>query len=270
MQRRVFRLVRALILAAGTCSAQIPQTQAESSHQVEVTLPAGIASEAVFIRYRLAGEELGSWVEPRPGVSSYFITTTREGRPANRIKALLYAPGCAFQTLDLALTASVRQQYFFTCRPIPSVWISGKIIRSDRLYGREVKLRAKYVARWAQPFLGLRDDIVIDIPVGDIVDLHADGHFRMLVPDFSQDALAGSPDHPGALQIWARDRSSDGLVALLIPAGHEAAKKPIGGLTIRSAYPSEIVFAPCSANTPQVHDAAGFALRPDPSGACDP
>jgi len=268
MQRRVSRLVRALILAPGICSAQIQPAPAGPAHYIEIKLPPGLASEGIFIRYRLDGEDLGGWVQPRPGVYSYVISTTREGRPAGRIKALIYAPGCALQTLDMPLSGPSHQGYSFTCRPLPNIWISGKIIRLDRLYRREVKLRAKYVARWAQPFLGLRDDIVVDIPVGDAVDLGADGHFRMLLPDFSQDALAGAPDHPGALQIWARDRTSDDLVALLLPTGLQAVNRPIGGVKIQPEYPSEIVFAPCSETPPPVHDA--FALRPAPIDACDP
>ena len=135
--------------------------------------------------------------------------------------------------------------------------------------GREVKLQAKYVARWAQSFLGLGDSIVTTIPVGDVAYLSPDGRFRLSVPDFSQDPLAGAPDHPGELQIWATDQASDGIVALLIPAGPQVIKTRMGGLKIRSEYPSEIVFAPCAANPPQVHDAIGFATRPGPSDACD-
>jgi hypothetical protein len=45
-------------------------------------------------------------------------------------------------------------------------------------------------------------------------------------------------------------------------------KARMGGLKIQSEYPSETVFAPCAADTP-VHDAEGFALRPDIYDACD-
>jgi hypothetical protein len=183
------------------------------------------------------------------------------------LKALIYAPGCALQTLDVPPSATSHQEYFFTCRPLANVRISGRLIRMDRLYGREVKLRAKYVARWAQPFLGLGDNIAVDIPVGDLVDLDADGHFRMSIPDFSQDPLAGAPDHPGALQIWARDKASGDLVALLMPELRET-KTPIGGVTIRPEYFPEIIFAPCRETPPPVHDA--FALRPAPMDACGP
>jgi hypothetical protein len=263
------RIFRTLVLVAGVCSGQIPQPAASPSHYIEIKLPRWVISESVFIRYQLDGEQFGGWVQPHPGVSSYFISTTHEGRPVTRIKALLYARGCAIQTLDLPVSGSNNQQYSFICLPLSSVWIVGALTRMDRLYGREVKLQAKYIARWSQSFLELGDGIVTTIPVGDVAYLSPDGRFRLSVPDFSQDPLAGAPDHPGELQIWASDQASDGIVALLIPAGPQVIKARMGGLKIRSEYPSEIVFAPCAANPPQVHDAIGFATRPGASDACD-
>jgi hypothetical protein len=257
------------MMLAGVCSGQVQHRPANPSRYVEIKLPSGVISESVFIRYLLAGEDFGGWVQPRPGVSSYFIGTTHEGRPAARIKALLYVPGCAIQTLDLPVSGSNNQQWSFICRPLSSVWISGALTRSERLYGREVELRAKYVARWASPFLGLSDDIVTAIPVGDVAYLSADGRFRLAVPDLSQDALAGAPDHPGEFQMWARDKTSEDPVAQLIPAGPPAMKTRMGGLRIQGAYPAEIVFALCSVSPPQLHDAIGFALRPDASDTCD-
>ncbi len=269
MRRPVAGFFRTLVLVAGLCSGQIPQPPASPSHYVEIKLARGVASESVFIRYLLAGEDFGGWVQPHPGVSSYFISTTRAGRPASRIKALLYAPGCAIQTLDLPVSGSNNQPYSFICRPLPNVRIDGALTRTDRLYGREVKLQAKYVARWAQSFLELGDGIVTTIPVGDVAYLSPDNRFRLSVPDFSQDPLAGTPDHPGELQIWARNKTSEDIVAQLIPAGPQVIKTRMGGLKIQSEYPSETVFAPCAANPPQVHDAIGFALRPDAYDACD-
>jgi hypothetical protein len=257
-----------LSLLAGVCSGQIPQPAASPAHYFEIKLPRGVISENVFVRYQLAGAEIGGWVQPRPGVSSYFINTTHQGRPATQIKALLYAQGCAIQTLDLPVSTSNNHRYSFVCLPLPSVGIVGAITRTDRLYGRDVKLQVKYVARWAQSFLELGDGIVTTIPVGE-AHLSPDGRFRLSVPDFSQDPWAGAPDHPGDLQIWAREKTSEDLVAQLIPAGPQVLKTQMGGLKIRSEYPSEVVFVPCAANPPQVHDATGFALRPAPVDACD-
>lgn len=135
--------------------------------------------------------------------------------------------------------------------------------------GREVKLQAKYVTRWAQSFLGLGDGIVTTIPVGDMVELSSDGRFGLTVPDSSQDPLAGAPEYPGDLQIWAIDKISNDLVAQLVPAGPAAIKTRMGGLKIRSEYPAETIFAACATNPRLRLDALGFAQRPDRFDACD-
>jgi hypothetical protein len=269
MRYRAAGFLRPLVLAAGVCSGQSPQPATPPSHYIEIKLPRWVNSESVFVRYQLVGENYGGWVQPHPGVSSYFISTTHEGRPVIRIKALLYAQGCAIQTLDLPVSGSNNQAYSFICQPLPSVWIDGALTRMDRLYGRQVKLQAKYVARWAQSFLESGDDIVTTIPVGNVAYPSPDGRFRLSVPDFSQDSLGGGPDHPGELQIWVRDKTSDRLVAQLIPAGPASMKTRMGGLKILSEYPSELLFAPCAANSAPVHDAIGFARRPGSSDLCD-
>ena len=258
-----------LLLVAGICSGQSPQPAARPSHYIEIKLPRWVNSESVFVRYQLVGEVYVGWVQPHAGVSSYFISTTYEGRPVTRIKALLYAPGCAIQTLDLPASGSNNQQYSFVCQPLSSIGITGGLTRMDRLYGRQVKVQAKYVARWAQSFLESGNDIVTTIPVGDAAYPSPDGRFRLSVPDFSQDPLAGAPDHPGELQIWASDKTSDRLVAQLILARPAVMKTRMGGLKILSEYPSDLVFAPCVANPAPVHDANGFALRPGSSDFCD-
>jgi hypothetical protein len=258
-----------LVLAAGLCSVQNAQRVLAPSPYVEVKLPRAVNSESVFVRYVLTGEDFGGWVQPQPGVSSFFIrTTTHEGRPATRIKALLYAPGCAIQLMDLAVSGSNNREYSFICRPLSSIWIAGTLTRTDRLYGLEVKLHAKYVARWAQSFLQPGAGTITTIPVGDVAYPSPDGRFRLSVPDFSQDPLAGSPDHPGELQIWARERNSGDIVAQLVPTGPQDVKARMGGLRIQSEYPSGLVFAPCATNAPR-HDATGFAMRPEAADACD-
>ena len=254
MGLRAARFICGLALVAGLCSGQTAQLP---SDYIEIKLPTGIISEGVFIRYVLAGEEFGGWVRPQPGVSSYLISTTREGRRTTRIKALLYAPGCAIQTLDLPLLGSNNQQYPFICYPLSNVRVSGALTRTQWPYARKVKLQTKYVARWAQSFLGVHD-IVTTIPVGDVVDLSADGRFGLSVPEFSRDPLAGAPDHLGEFQIWARDKISGDILAQLVPEEPQIRKGRMGGLKIQSEYPSEMVFAPCAA---VLHDAEGFALR---------
>jgi hypothetical protein len=208
-------------------------------------------------------------VQSLTGVSSYVIRTTLDDQPATGIRAILYAPGCAIQTFDLSLSPSTNPQYSFVCQPLKNTSIVGSITQRDRLYKREVKLQAIYMARWAQAFLGLDRDIFTAIPVGDVAYLSADGRFQLSVPDLSQDPLVTAPDHPGEVRIWDKDTTSDAIVAQLIPISPHLIKVRMGGLNVLNEYPSEIVFAPCAANRRQAHDKLGFAIRPDASDPCD-
>jgi len=261
MRRTAAGVFLALAFFICICSAQNP-------HTIEIKLPPGLPSETVFVRYLLAGEDFGDWVRARPGVSSYFIGTTRQGHPTARIKAILYARGCAIQTLDLPVSASNNPPYSFVCQPLPNISIAGALTRMYQLQGREVKLRARYIARWAQSFLEIDSRILTAIPVGDEAGVSRDGHFRLSVPDFSQDALASTPDHFGEIQIWAQDKFSQEAVAELIPAGPKVIKTRMGALKIQSEYP-EITFTPCVADPPRLHDAFGFALRTDDTSTCE-
>src|ERR1700693_3041660 len=126
MRRQVDGILGALIFMAGVCSGQNVQPIAPSRY-LEINLPPEVISEGVFVRYRLSEDELGGWILPHPGVSSYIISTTHEGLPATRIKAILYAPGCAIQTLDLPHSGSDTQRYLFVRRPLSCVWRNGVI-----------------------------------------------------------------------------------------------------------------------------------------------
>lgn len=253
-----FRLngfLSALTLTAGVCAGQ-----------VSIHLPPGVASERVFIRYVLAGEKFGGFVQSRAGVSSYEIRSTIGSIPATGLKAILYAPGCALQTLDIRLSPPKSGEYTFRCRPLDTISITGRIIQPELLYKHGVSLQARYVARWARGFLGLVDDSVMVIPIGDPADLSADGRFRISVPDLFRDPLAGAPDDAGELQIWAIDKAGGDLLALLIPA----IATRLGGLKILREYPSEVVFAPCAIVRSPLHDERGFAQRSDIDGCGHP
>jgi hypothetical protein len=227
-----------LVLTACFGWGQIPP------HYVAIDLPSEVSSENVFIRYILTGEVIGGLVQPRPGVSAYIIGTTRGDRSAPGIKAVLYAPGCAIQTLDIPLPDSNNPRYSFVCRPLGSVGIAGKVLQAERLTLHEVNVQARYIARWAQPFLGL-GDILVSIPVGD-APLSADYRFHLSVPDRARDPLAGAPDRAGDIQIWAKDKTSGDDVAQLLPGGPTTLTTRMGGLKIQREYPAETVFVPCA------------------------
>jgi hypothetical protein len=235
--RQAFALVS---LGCGICAAQ---------NAVEIRVPPEVRSETLFIRYALSGETLGGWVERRAGVSSYVISTMRGSHPANEIKAVLYAPGCGIRTFDIYLFAK-NEQYSFVCQPLGTVSITGRLVPPDQMEGREIAVEARYMARWAQAFLGVSDDLPVAIPVAT-ADLAADGRFRLTVPDLAK-------AYDGEIQIWAKNKGDGSLVAQLVPNGFAQKKTRMGGLKIQSEYPSDMVFSACVGVERHV---SGFAIR---------
>jgi hypothetical protein len=205
----------------------------------------------------LRGDDFGGWLQPAPGVNSYVIDTAVHGHPASGIKAILYAPGCAIQTLDLPLSRTENAQYSFACQRVGRSSIAGTLTQPERLYTQDVDVQARYVPRWAQAFLGLSDGMVTSIPIGEAVHLSAGGHFRLMIPDLSEDP------RPGEIEIWAMERTSDAPAAELVPINARSLRAPMRGLKPQSQYPNEIVFAPCLANQQGPHDSFGFAHRPE-------
>jgi hypothetical protein len=246
-----------LFLVAPFCSAQ--------PAYVEVRLPRGVRSETMFVRYVL-NDDFGGWVQPRPSISSYFITI-RQGASATRFRALLYAPGCAIRTANLPISDSAVPRYAFVCEPLPNITLTGTLTNPARLNGREISIEARYVARWAQGVLG--DGMVTDIPLGGTQRPFACGSFQLSVPDLSKDPLAGTPDHPGELRILARDRVSGKIVEQLVPTT-ESLRARMGGLQIRDEYSEPVEFAFCAVQGRRLLDSHGFAIRSDASdSACD-
>jgi hypothetical protein len=231
--------------------------------QVVIHLPPGVPSETVFIRYVRAGEKFGGWIRSRSGVSSYAIDTSIGAIPATGLKAVIYAPGCAIQTVDLRLSGPKDREYAFLCRPLASLRIEGRLIEARSLRDNGAIIQARYIARWAHSFLGLIDDSVLVIPLGETESLSADGHFEISVPDLFHDPLAGG-SADGDLQFRALDKTGANLLAQLIAKGATR----LGGLKIPLAYPTELVFTACGVNRAPLHD-NGFARRSDLNG-CQP
>jgi len=229
-------------------------------HHVEIKLPPSVSSERFFVRYVLTGQKLGEWVYAPPGVPSFGIATLVNGRPAQGMKAILYAPGCAVRTLDLKLPDDATIQYSFVCNPVRNVEVNGVLVRPDRLWQHTVKLQTRYTARWATQFLGLDETLPVSIVVGEMTGLSAEGRFRLAVPEFPQDS--------GEFEVWAKDEGTGAVVAKLVPDAPMRAR--MGGLAVRKEYPPDLTFTPCAASSARSHDKTGFAIRPDRSDACDP
>jgi hypothetical protein len=225
----------------------------------EIRLPSGVPSEHFVIRYFITGAFGGfnGWVDQRRGLPVYRVNTVYQGKPATHFKAILYAPGCAIQTISVALSETSARSYDFACYRLPSIPLNGKLTRTERLRGKVVEIRVNYVAYWAHAFFGISDGFVTTIPVG-VASPDENGDFTVSLPDFSQDELASAPDHPGVFQFWAREKTTGNLIAELVPA---ETKARFGSLEIKSEYPQDLVFTPCAV-TRRI-EPKGFAKRSD-------
>src|SRR3954447_6815142 len=100
----------------------------------EIKLPASVQSETFVIRYALTGPfgAYKGWLEQKKDLHSYRITTVLNGKQAEQLKSILYAPGCAIETIDVALKRSAGS-YEFECRPLTSIPVTGKLVRATKL-----------------------------------------------------------------------------------------------------------------------------------------
>ncbi len=263
MHGQAGRVFAAVALWASRAAGQAPSEPRRSDY-VEIRIPPAVRSEQLFVRYVLTGQDFGDGVYAPAGAPAIRIGTSVNGQPAAEIKAILYAPGCAIQTLDLRLAGA--DSYDFICQPIPIVDFRGVLTTgSGRIGGGDVRLQAKYIAHWAQPFLGLGNDLITSIPVGE-VEPTADGHFQLRLPDLSENPLPAGWSQRAEIQITARNRDTGAAVALLLP--DVSVRTQRGGLELRKQFTGAIVFAPCYLNSPLLHDAEGFAIRPESSAGC--
>jgi len=147
--------------------------------------------------------------------------------------------------------------HVFTCRPLRLITLEGQLAAmpaGDAFDGGGVELHAAYMASWADRFFGTSDGAVPSIPLGEPAYLTDGRHFQFALPDFASDPLTAS----GSLHIWAKEKLTGNLVALLVPTG---GKTKIDSLKVASHYPANLVFAPCAASAAPVRDRTGFAIR---------
>ena len=216
-------------------------------------------------RNRIAG-----WTNPQSTGESKRLEGIFAG-PKTRIKGILYAPGCALQTMDISIKEPRPYQFSFHCDPVPQTEIQGATGPLDPLHnGHKLKIEAKYVALWAPAFLGYDDGLTTEIPLVGESSVDEQGHFRLSIPDFTKDKLASSPNHPAELRMWARDLEDNQVLAKLrlLSGNYKAQPSPFGGIPVDSIGSSLLEFATCYADPQAVRDEFGFNVRGSPETDC--
>ena len=118
------------------------------------------------------------------------------------MKAMIYAAGCALETVDAVLP-----------------W-------------ETLEIHLNYVAGWARDFFGFNDGLVTTIPVAQTLP-GPDGRFRVAVTDFSRSRMRINPCGSGC------DRATGNLRAELVPL---TGKGESGTLRVAAEYPGRTCF----------------------------
>jgi hypothetical protein len=152
-----------------------------------------------------------SWMNPQDGEHIYRITKL-SASSTSRARGVVYSPGCALQTFDIAIQDVRSYRNSFPCEAISQVEIHGSVPPLGRLYAHDIRIEAKYVADWAPEFVGYDDGTTTEIPLGRAATLDDQNQFRLSIPDLLKDKLACSTIHAGEVRIWVRDQVSGRIV----------------------------------------------------------
>jgi len=235
----------AFLLLASACwmTAQTPPL----SRSLTIVLPPGIPSETIRISYALVGS-FGSHAqttEIAANETSYTIATSVDGKPADTIQMVVWAPGCETRTHSLELRKSAIRRIMYECVPHPAVTLTGRIIPFEPTRAKDAELAIFYRAYWECEFFGWKDCMVPQFAVATVTP-RSDGTFEVLLPDFASDpvvAVSGGSRTNGDFFMLVRDPKSLNHIAELEPE-LEDYRSGDGSLQSLTAYPSDLVFVP--------------------------
>ena len=128
------------------------------------------------------------------------IKTRFQEKSARGFKAIAYAPGCQFVTIDIGDLAAGNRRSEFQCQKLPATQMTGRVNVSG-FGGRELKVEVLYYIEWAGEFYGLPGVSVSPLVLGK-ADVGSDGSFGLEIPDFSADPIWQSLSHNATLAFF--------------------------------------------------------------------
>ena len=223
----------ALLFIVGAAAQAGPE-----SRPFIIVLPGGIPSEKVTINYVLYGSfgAQGGFTTPKADSPSYQIPTSVNGKAADHLKAVVWAPGCKMATFDAPLRDSGNVQEYFSCNPLGTITLDGRLDKA-LLRTKPAEVRVDYLASWECTFFGFSDCMVPQFELGTVRP-DADGAFEIELPDFSSDPIAS---RGAQLQLVLREVKTWNAIAFLEPQTESL--REIGSLRILSSYPHNLLFS---------------------------
>jgi hypothetical protein len=247
----VVRCCFAMILCIAVLQSLASQTPSSQgvAPSVSVLLPPNIPSETVQIAYYLDGPfgGHGGYTEQRPGLPSYEVPTSVDGKAANKIRMIVYASGCEIQTFVVPLADDLKVKQEFECQPVPSVVLSGQIVPNELIQDKNTELIIFYVAYWSHRFFGIIDGAVVDFRLAT-VSPEANGMFQVDLPQLDADAVPSS-ELRASLRLILNDAKTGNAIAYDLEPEVDEFRSEDRRLGIQPYYPSGLKFTPNKANS---------------------
>lgn len=204
------------------------------------TIRSATAPGRTEVRYFLTGAfgGYGGCVQDPDKDGAYRIPLEQKGKPAENLKAILYAPSCQIDLLSVDLLSDRARSTTFECRELPTITLQGRISPPPAGAG-PLEVAISYVAFWDHEFFGIQDGMVQSFSIGK-APLAADGRFQVQIPDFSKDRVTNQMQD-AFLGVVVEGRPNGSVVEQVVPPAEMQYKKI--GLKILPSYDSEIVFS---------------------------
>jgi hypothetical protein len=241
MKMHTPRLIFALFLAVPIGLAAQTNTNTNTNDDVfTISVAAPTSAKDVQVRYFLNGDPTvqQSTSIAKPDEQRITVKTGLQGKPAKSFRAIVFAPGCQFATIQADDLAAGDRQADFQCQKLATVPLSGKADIS-KFAGRDMQVEALYVCGWAGQFFGMPGLAISPFSVGK-GKIETDGAFALELPDFSGDPLWTNLSHNATLMLFLVDASTGEHLARLSAPGSLSRR---GSLKVAASYPAEIQFA---------------------------
>ena len=230
------RIVLILFLLTVSAVSQVVQ----KGPKVVIILPVGVPSDKVDLQGYLYGT-FGAFgvqnVRVAQNMRSLEIETAIEGKVADRLKLLAWAPGCKIATFDIPVQQADVQESF-SCNALSTVTLAGRISAISLPQKEHAQIDVRYLVDWACDFFGLLDCRVPLILIATATP-DRDGRFEVRLPDFAADSTSSRPG--GAeFDFMLREVKTGNLIAWLWP--ESPSLRSLGGLKPASSYPRPMVF----------------------------
>lgn len=232
-----------LVMSAFLSSAVQTPSKLDDFPSVSVLLPANIPSETVQISYFLIGPFGGysGYTKQQPGLRSYEMSASVEGKAASEIRMIIYASGCEIKTFVLPLTGDSRLTEEFECQRAATVQLSGQIVPAELVIKNNAELVVFYMANWSHGFFGIADGMVTEFRLAT-VSPDANGVFQVDLPYFTADTADSSSQARANFRLMLQDSKTwNHLASNLEPEVPELRLK-VPGLRILSHYPYGLKF----------------------------